>query len=193
MSNARILEVAKQKGALLFGEFRLSAGGVSGYYFDGRVLTLDPLGGYLVAKALLPIVEGCGAQAVAGPTLGADPIVSAISVLSHIEGARPIPGLIARAEAKGYGGKRAIEGPLDSLAPGAPVAVVDDTCTTGGNLFRAIEAVEAAGCVVVKALCVLDRAEGGSDAVRRAGYSFHALLTADADGRISPSPESPPA
>ena len=187
MSNARILEIAKEKGALRFGEFRLSAGGVSAYYFDGRVLTLDPLGGYLVAKAFLPIIADCGAQAVAGPTLGADPIVSAVSVLSHIEGARPIPGLIVRAEAKGYGGKRLIEGPLDSLEPGAPVAVVDDTCTTGGNLFRAIEAVESAGCVVVKTLCVLDRNEGGSEAIRRAGYSFQALLSADADGRISPT------
>ena len=188
MSNARILEIAKQKGALQFGEFRLSAGGVSGYYFDGRILTLDPLGGYLVAKAFLPILEEIGAQAVAGPTLGADPIVSAISVVSHIEGRRPLPGLIVRAEAKGYGGKRAIEGPTDSLQPGAPVAVVDDTCTTGGNLFRAIEAVEAAGYAVVKALCILDRNEGGGEAIRRAGYSFHALLSADADGRISASP-----
>ena len=188
MSNARILEIAKQKGALQFGEFHLSAGGVSGYYFDGRILTLDPLGGYLVAKAFLPILEEIGAQAVAGPTLGADPIVSAISVVSHIEGGRPLPGLIVRAEAKGYGGKRAIEGPTDSLQPGAPVAVVDDTCTTGGNLFRAIEAVEAAGYAVVKALCILDRNEGGGEAIRRAGYSFHALLSADADGRISASP-----
>ena len=187
MSNARILEVAKEKGALLFGEFRLSAGGVSGYYFDGRVLTLDPLGGYLVGKALLPIVEGCGAQAVAGPTLGADPIVSAVSVLSHIQGARPIPGLIVRAEAKEYGGKRAIEGPVDSLPPGAPVAVVDDTCTTGGNMFRAIAAVEEAGYRVAKVVCVLDRNEGGGEAIRRAGYAFHALLTADAEGRIVPA------
>lgn len=187
MSNARILEVAKEKGALLFGEFRLSAGGVSGYYFDGRVLTLDPLGGYLVAKAILPIIADCGARAAAGPTLGADPIVSAVSVLSHIEGARPIPGLIVRSEAKGYGGKRAIEGPIGSLEPGAPVAVVDDTCTTGGNMFRAIEAVEAAGHRVAKVICILDRNEGGGDAIRRAGYDFHALLSADAAGRITPA------
>ena len=79
----QILELAKSKGALLFGEFNLSAGGTSSYYFDGRILSLDPEGGYRVAKAFLPILKECGARAVAGPTLGADPIVSAVSVVSY--------------------------------------------------------------------------------------------------------------
>ena len=79
----QILELAKAKGALLFGEFDLSAGGTSSYYFDGRILSLDPEGGYRVAKAFLPILKECGARAVAGPTLGADPIVSAVSVVSY--------------------------------------------------------------------------------------------------------------
>ena len=181
-----ILELAKDKGALLFGEFRLSAGGTSNYYFDGRVLALDPEGGYRVAKALLPILRECGAQAIAGPPLGADPIVSAVSVVSHIEGC-PIPGLIVRGEAKGYGGKKMIEGPISALGAGASVAVVDDTCTTGGNLFHAIEAVESAGYKVVKVLSILDRNEGGSAELRRRGYSYQALLSANEDGEISPS------
>ena len=109
-----IMELAKSKGALLFGEFQLSAGGTSSYYFDGRILALDPEGGYRVAKAFLPILRECGAQAIAGPTLGADPIVSAVSVVSHIEGF-PIPGLIVRSGAKGYGGNRMIEGPTSTL------------------------------------------------------------------------------
>ena len=189
-NNARaaseILELAIDKGALTFGEFRLSAGGTSSYYFDGRILALDPEGGYRVAKALLPILRDCGARAIAGPTLGADPIVSAVSVLSHTEGS-PIPGLIVRGEAKGYGGKKMIEGPTATLGAGAPVAVVDDTCTTGSNLFHAIEAVESAGYRVVKVLSILDRNEGGSEELRRRGYSYHALLSANEDGEIVPS------
>ncbi len=183
----RILDLSKRKGALLFGEFRLSAGGTSSYYFDGRVLSLDPEGGYLVAKALLPILKESGARAVAGPTLGADPIVSTVSVVSHLEG-HPIPGLIVRAETKGHGGRRAIEGPMDGLGPNAPVAVVDDACTSGASLFHAIDAVESAGYEVVEVLVILDRNEGGSDEIRRRGYSFHSLLSADERGRISASP-----
>ena len=180
-----IMDIAIDRGALAFGEFKLSAGGVSSYYFDGRILSLDPEGGYAVAKALLPIIKESGAQAIAGPTVGADPIVSAVSVVSHLEG-HPVPGLIVRKETKGHGGKRAIEGPTNGLSEGATVAVVDDTCTTGSSLFHAIDAVEAAGYKVVKVLSILDRNEGGSDEVRRRGYSYEALLSADSEGRITP-------
>ncbi len=183
---SEILELAIDKGALSFGEFRLTAGGTSNYYFDGRILTLDPEGGYRVAKAFLPIIRECGAQAIAGPTLGADPIVSAVSVVSHIEGC-PVAGLIVRGEAKGHGGKRAIEGPTDTLDAGAPVVVADDTCTTGGSLFHAIEAVESAGYKVVKVLSILDRNEGGSAELRRRGYSYQSLLSANENGEITPS------
>ena len=185
-SASTILKLAKDKGALLFGEFKLSAGGTSGYYFDGRILTLDPEGGYRVAQAFLPILRECGAQAIAGPTLGADPIVSAVSVVSSIEG-YPIPGLIVRKETKEHGGKRAIEGPTATLCEGASVAVVDDTCTTAGSLFHAIEAVENAGYKVVKVMSILDRNEGGSEKLRRMGYSYYSLLSANADGEIRPS------
>ena len=180
-----IMDSAIDRGALMFGEFKLSAGGTSSYYFDGRILSLDPEGSYMVAKALLPIIKESGARALAGPTLGADPIVSAVSVVSHLEG-HPIPGLIVRKETKGHGGQKAIEGPTGDLGDGAPVAVVDDTCTTGSSLFHAIDAVEAAGYRVVKVLSILDRNEGGSDEVRRRGYSYEALLSADEDGQITP-------
>ena len=180
-----ILDLAKQSGALMFGEFQLSAGGASSYYFDGRIVTLDPRGAYLVAQAFLPILRQCAAHAVAGPTLGADPIVAAVAMASHIDGGAAIPGLIVRKEAKEHGGKRAIEGPL--MPPGARVAVVDDACSTASSLFHAIEAVEAAGCEVVKTLAILDRRMGGSDELRRRGYDFAALLEADADGNITPA------
>ena len=183
---AEILQLAINKGALTFGEFRLSAGGTSSYYFDGRILALDPEGGYRVAKAFLPILRDCGARAIAGPTLGADPIVSAVSVLSHAEGS-PVPGLIVRAETKGHGGQKMIEGPTAALAEGAPVAVVDDTCTTGSSLFHAIAAMETAGYRVVKVLSILDRNEGGSAELKRRGYSYHALLSANREGQIVPS------
>ena len=178
-----ILELAIEKGALTFGEFRLSAGGTSSYYFDGRIVTLDPKGAHYVARAFLPVVRECGAAAIAGPTLGADPIVAAVSVMSYQDGGAEVPGLIVRKEAKEHGGKRTIEG---ALVPGSRVAVVDDACSTGSNLFHAIQAVEDAGCKVVKVLTILDRHQGGSDELRRRGHDFYALLEADAEGNIRP-------
>jgi orotate phosphoribosyltransferase len=179
-----LLRLAEKTGALSYGEFRLSAGGTSGYYFDGRLLTLDPEGAHHIASVLLPLLRDCGAQAVGGPTIGADPIVASVAVLSHVQGGSPIPGLIVRNEAKQHGAGRLVEGPLTE---GARVAVVDDTCTTGASLLHAIDALEASGCHVVKVICILDRREGGSDEIRRRGYDFAALLEADEEGRVSPS------
>lgn len=182
----RLLALALERGALKYGDFTLSSGKKSSYYFDGRLLSLDPEGAHLIAQALLPLLHQAGAQAVGGLTLGADPIVAAVALASHIfrlkdGGLRPIPGFIVRKEAKGHGTRQGIEGPL---APGSKVAIVDDVCTTGGSLFQAIGAAEAAGCTVVKVLAVLDRVEGGSQELRRRGYDFTALLAATPAGQI---------
>lgn len=174
------MELAHERGALTYGQFTLSSGRVSSYYFDGRLLSLDPEGSYRIARALLPLLRECGAQAIAGPTLGADPIVAAVALWSYAQG-HPIPGVIVRKEAKGHGRGRMVEGPLPD---GARVAVVDDTCTTGASLFRAIEAVEELGCQVVRVLCILDRQEGGSRRLREEGYDFVALMEATPEGQV---------
>lgn len=175
-----VLEVAKRKGALKYGEFKLSAGGVSNFYFDGRLLTLDPEGAHLVGRAMLPLVLESGASAIAGPTVGADPIVAVVAVLSQIQNT-PVRALIVRTEAKSHGRGRLIEG---HLIPGEKVVVVDDACTSGKSLAHAIDAVEAAACEVVRVVCILDRREGGSDEIRKRGYGFTALLEADEQGHI---------
>ena len=175
--------MAKRRGALKFGQFRLTSGETGSYYFDGRLVTLDPEGLFHVTSAFLPILRECGAEAIAGPTLGADPIVSSVVVTSYTEG-DPVTGLIVRDEAKQHGTGRRIEGPLE---PGARVAVVDDACSTGGSLLRTIDAVVEAGCTVVVVMCILDRNMGGSDKIRRRGYDFVALLEADEEGSIAPA------
>lgn len=177
----RLLELALERGAIRYGDFTLSSGRKSSYYFDGRLLSLDPEGAHLIGNALLPLLADAGVAAVGGPTLGADPIVAAAAMASWQQGT-PLPAFIVRKEAKGHGMAQLIEGPLP--AAGASVAIVDDTCTTGGSLFHAIAAAEDAGCTVGLALAVLDRNEGGSDAIRQRGYRFAALLTAGEDGRI---------
>ena len=180
----RLLELALERGAIRYGDFTLSSGRKSSYYFDGRLLSLDPEGAYLLGHALLPLLNDAGVEAVGGPTLGADPIVTAVATASWQQGT-PMPAFIVRKEAKGYGMGQMIEGPLPPA--GASVAIIDDACTTGGSLFHAIDAAEEAGYKVGLVLAALDRNEGGGDAIRERGYQFTCLLTAGTDGRIRPA------
>jgi len=179
----RLLEVFKER-AVLRGDFTLSSGLKASYYFDGRMVTLWPEGAYLIGKMVFDVLVKAGAEAVGGMTMGADPIAASVAIVSHLEG-KPIPAFIVRAEAKGHGTQKRIEGPLK---PRSKVAVVDDVITSGGSVLRAIEAVEAEGCKVVKVVVVLDRQQGGSDEIRRRGYDFAALLTADAGGEVRLAP-----
>ena len=179
----RLLKLAEERGAIRYGDFTLSSGRKSSYYFDGRLLSLDPEGAHLLGNALLPIVSDAGVAAIGGPTLGADPIVAAVAMASWQQGT-PLPAFIVRKEAKEHGTAQLIEGPLPPA--GASVAIVDDACTTGGSLFHAIAAAEAAGCKVGLVMAVLDRNEGGSDTIRQRGYPFVSLLAAGADGSIRP-------
>lgn len=176
----RLFQVFKER-AVLRGEFTLSSGARSSYYFDGRMVTLWPEGVYLIGKKVLDLVVEAGAQAVGGPTIGADPMVAAVALVSHLEG-RPVPAFIVRGEAKAHGTQKEIEGPLED---GARVALVDDVVTTGGSLLRAIAAVEERGCRVVKVVALLDRQQGGSEEIRRRGYDFVSLLVADPTGELS--------
>ena len=176
----RLLELALELGALQYGDFTLSSGKKSSYYFDGRLLSLHPEGALLIGRALLPLVRNSGAEAVGGPTLAADPVVTSVALTSQMDG-QGIPAFIVRKEPKGYGMGNLIEGPLPR---GGRVAIVDDACTSGGSLLHAIGAAEAAGCRVVKVLALLDRREGGTEELARRGYDFTALMAANADGTI---------
>jgi orotate phosphoribosyltransferase len=182
----RLLELALDRGAIKYGDFTLTSGRKSSYYFDGRLLSLDPEGATLIARAMLPLLIQAGVEAVGGLTLGADPIVVAVAMASHLEG-NPVPAFIVRKEQKAHGTKQNIEG---SLKPGSRVAIVDDVCSTGGSLFQAIEEAEAAGCTVVKVLSILDRHEGGSKAMADRGYDFACLLEATPEGKIGLSTQA---
>lgn len=179
----RLLELARDTGALRYGNFTLSSGQKTTYYFDGRLLTLDPEGASIIGRLVLELSRQAGADVIGGPTIGADPIVGAVLVTSQIQGTG-IRGFIVRKEVKGHGTGQLIEG---HLKKGDCVAIVDDTCTTGGSLIHAISAAEEAGGRVVKVMVIVDRHQGGSEEINRRGYAFTSLIETAPDGQLHAS------
>jgi orotate phosphoribosyltransferase len=179
MASARdqLLRLLAEKSFRL-GQFTLASGAKSDYYIDCRATTLDAEGARLTGLAVLDeiIARGWKPEAIGGLTLGADPIVISVAVLSA-ETKSPIQGFLVRKQEKQHGTGQKIEG---FRKRGAKVVIVDDVCTTGGSTVQAIEAARAAGMEVVGAMCLVDRQEqNGRDNVARAASPapFVALFT----------------
>ncbi|NIS60603.1 MAG: orotate phosphoribosyltransferase [Proteobacteria bacterium] len=172
----RLLQIIREK-SYEKGEVTLTSGRKSRFYVDGKQTTLDPEGGYLVGKLFHEMIKGSKipVEAVGGPTLGADPIVTAISIVSYLEGV-PIPAFIIRKEPKKHGTASWIEGDKN-LKPGTTVAVVEDVVTTGGSILRAIEIAKAQGLKVVQVLALVDREEGGRENLAKEGYVLASIFT----------------
>jgi orotate phosphoribosyltransferase len=160
--------------AFRYGDFTLSSGRRSTYYIDGKQVTLDGRGLWLVSRLILERCHELHAEAVGGLTLGADPIAAGVAALS---GAEPpaVAAFIVRKQEKGHGTGQGIEGP--PLRAGARVVLVDDALTTGGSLLQARDRVAETGAQIVEAICVVDREEGGRENLEAAGVPVHALFT----------------
>ncbi|MFO8039526.1 MAG: orotate phosphoribosyltransferase [Sodalinema sp.] len=155
------------------GDFVLSSGQRSSYYINGKLVTLDPEGALCVGRLMRSRLPEDTA-AVAGLTLGADPIVSAVTVVSAYE-QRPLPGLIVRKEAKGHGTRAYIEGP--TLEKGAKVVVLEDVVTTGQSAMKAVTRLRDAGYTVERVVSLVDRQQGGGQFYQERGLAFDALFT----------------
>jgi orotate phosphoribosyltransferase len=150
------------------GSFTLSSGQPSNYYINCKPVTLHPQGAVAVGRLMLEMLSD-DTEAVAGLTLGADPIVSAVSIISAYE-SRPIPALIIRKEAKGHGTQAYIEGPL--LPPGTKVVVLEDVVTTGQSAMKAVTRLKDAGYTVEQVISLVDRQQGGAEFYRSQGLKF---------------------
>jgi len=157
------------------GEVVLTSGKKSDYYFDCKQTALHPEGAWLIGKLFLDMLKDSSIHGVGGMTLGADPLVSSVTVVSHLEG-RPMPGFIVRKASKGHGTNQYLEG-LKNFQPGARIAMLEDVVTTGGTLIKAIERVRDAGLDVAEVLCVLDREEGGRENLAEAGFDLRSIFT----------------
>lgn len=159
----RLLQLLIEK-AFLKEKITLASGKVSDFYIDARRVTLTAEGAYLSAKVIWDLLQEEPCEAIGGPTLGADPLVGAIGVLSF-QARRPVNTFLIRKTPKSHGKKQQIEGP--PLKPGWRVVLIDDVATTGQSLVDAIGILTPMGVEVKKAICLVERAEGAKEALER--------------------------
>jgi len=158
------------------GSFTLASGRQSSLYIDARLTTMSPDGLALIGPLGLSALDDARwlVDSVGGLTLGADPIAYAISYASA-HTASPIRAFTVRKEAKAHGTGKLVEGPFQD---GDRVAIVEDVITTGASALRAVDAVRAAGGEVVGVLALVDREEGGREALEAKGLEVTSLVTA---------------
>ena len=178
----------KQKHCFQYGDFTLTSGGKSKFYYNGKLITLRPSGAELIGEALIDVVLASGADAVGGPALGAVPIAMAVGAAGLTRN-RDLPVYVVRMEQKQHGAKELIAEPHSDdgdavVTKGRSVAIVEDTITTGGSVRKAIAAIEAVGAKVALVAVLVERHEGGADTLRSDGYDVVSLFRADEEGRL---------
>ena len=173
---ARLLELLTEK-SFERRKVVLSSGKESDFYIDCKRTALLAEGHFLIGRLLLEAVLAAAPQAegVGGLTLGADPLASAVSLTGYLSG-HPLPAFIVRKEPKGHGTGQWIEG-MSALRKGAPVAILEDVVTTGASTLKAIERAQLEGLQVLGAFALVDRLEGGREAVEAQGHKLHTLFT----------------
>ena len=164
----QLIKLLKDNHVVKYGKFTLSSGKESNYYVDMKRAITDPIILSKVAEIISEKLDINDTDKVAGPALGAIPIVTAVSILSSI------PMLMIRKEKKDYGTSELIEG---DLKEGDKVIVLEDVTTTGGSLIKAVKAVSENGGLVKKAFVIVDRDEGAIDNLKKEGIELEPLVS----------------
>ena len=174
----RLFELLKQH-AFRRGRFVLSSGKESDFFIDCKAALLTAEGHARVGAALLDRIEALGGQvdAVAGVELGGCPLASAVAFASFDRG-RPLDAIYVRKSSKQHGTQRLLEG-TEPIRAQASVVVVEDTVTTGASTLRAVARLREHDYQVPSVVAVVDRLEGGAEAIEAAGLTFTALYTRD--------------
>jgi orotate phosphoribosyltransferase len=163
---ARLLELLKTL-SYEQREVTLSSGLKSNFYIDCKQAVLGAEGHFLVGSLMGQVIREQAPQveAVGGLTMGADPLASAVATMSYLAG-RPLQAFYVRKEPKGHGTGQWLEG-IKSLRPGMPVAILEDVVTTGGSAMKAIARAREFGLEVALTVGLVDREEGGREALER--------------------------
>lgn len=168
----RLKEILLKKSVIRDREFILASGKKSNFYVDARLTTLDPEGALLCGQIFFEMLKPFPVEAVGGYSIGADPIVTAIAVVSQLQ-KRPIPAFIIRKESKTHGTGRALEGNFPSQGQ---VVLFDDVVTSGGSILNGCKQVESQGGKILAVMAVLDREEGGKETIEAAGYHLMTIF-----------------
>ena len=167
--------------SVLHGTFTLASGAQSDLYVDARVTTLDPRGALLIGRVGWQLVKRTAetrnvrVDAIGGLTMGADPVALSIGIASRIDDSKnTLQVFTVRKAAKEHGRQKRIEG---NFARGNSVVVVDDVITTGGSTLQAIDAIVEAGGRVAFVLVLMDRQEGGREAIEQRGHAVVSIFT----------------
>jgi len=155
------------------GDFTLSSGQKSSYYLNGKPVSLSAEGALAIGQLFFSLLPD-EIEAVAGLTLGADPLVSAVTVVSAYE-KRPLSGIIVRKQPKGHGTNAYLEG--KKLPSKAKVVVLEDVVTTGNSALFAVEQLQTVGYEVTEILAIVDREQGGKELYQEKGIKFQALFS----------------
>lgn len=156
------------------GVFTLASGKTSDFFIDCKQAVLTAEGHALCGELMLDALRHLPkCDAIAGVALGGCPLASAVSLMSHLR-QRPLPALYVRKEAKDHGTQRLVEG---QLTPGMRAVLLEDVCTTGGSTLAAAKVLREAGASVVGVVVLVDRLEGGLEALQREGLEVVAIYT----------------
>jgi orotate phosphoribosyltransferase len=156
--------------------FRLASGRMSSFYFNCKPTTLHPEGMYLIGNLMYEVIKGRRSwkvKGVGGLTLGADPVANAIAYTSYLKG-EPMEAFVVRKEPKKHGTMQWVEG---EVKKGDKVLIVEDVITTGGSSIKAVKRAKKCGLKVAGVLTLIDRQEGGKEAIEKLGIPCKALLT----------------
>jgi orotate phosphoribosyltransferase len=154
----------------------LASGRESDFFIDCKQSVLTAEGHALVGELMFEALAGLPpCEAVAGVELGGCPLASAVSLVSFLRG-RPLDALYVRKEVKDHGSRKLVEGDR-SLRPGLPVAILEDVITTGGSTLKAVEKLRGAGAEVVGVVALVDRLEGGAEAIRAFGLPLLSICS----------------
>ena len=160
------------KDAYRHGEFNLSSGRTSNHYVNCKPVSLSGVGLVFVSKLLLQHVE-THSLAVAGLTLGADPLVSGVALAAALSGQK-LNGIIVRKKSKGHGTGACLEGPLPPK--GSLITVLEDVVTTGGSSLKAVNELRGYGYLVNKVVSIVDREEGGEEYLEKEGLELTSIF-----------------
>ncbi len=153
--------------------FKLASGKLSRYYVNCRIVTLNPEGMVLIGNLIFNKIGDSAVTAIGGPSLGANPIADAVSMISYQKG-KVIKPFYVREKVKDHGVVKKIEG---NISKNDRVIIVDDVITTGGSTIRAIECARGEGLEVVKVIVLVDREEGGREAIEQHVKDCESLIT----------------